>query len=174
MKQKIFAKSSLAAAVLLGMSSTAFAASDGFYMGIDMGWAGAETSQGDVFPSFDSSSENGLGSRYSFGYQLNKFFAIDSGFYYFMDDFFHGDTQRGIDLSGKAMLPFDRFNVFGKLGGTYVYEDNGTDIRPIYGVGTGYDLNENWTLQAGWTRLIGGGSADDSNFISGGVAYHFG
>jgi len=174
--KKIFVnKGSIAALLLISVNSTTLAADDGFYMGLNLGWAGEESKQGEVLPTFDTSKANGLGTRFAFGYQMNKFFAIDSGAYYYMDDFLQGDVQRGLDLSAKGILPFmEGFNAFAKLGASYVVEDDEWELVPLYGAGLGYDLNASWTVEASWTRLIGNGSASDSNFLSGGVAYHFG
>lgn len=164
----------VAGAAFLGLSAAANAASNGYYMGIDMGWAAQENTKGHVWSEFDISSNQGFGGRYSFGYQMNPYLALDSGLYYFTDDFFHGDFQRGLDLGAKAILPIDDFKLFGKLGGTYVYQSGEDDIRPMYSVGAGLDLTDNWVLETSWMRIIGGGSANDSNFISTGLSYHFG
>ena len=102
-----------------------------------------------------------------------------------------------IDLVGKGILPLDNgFNVFAKLGLSYVkvntennffaphksggkviieqHGDSGSRWRPTYGLGVGYDFNENVTADISWVRVQKGNGIANLDLMSAGISYHFG
>ncbi len=163
---------------LIVFSNTAFASANGFYGGGELGYSDIDDTAGHVIPFTSGISTDGLGGRVFGGYQFNRFIAAEGGFGFDQDSLFKATNQINVDLEAKGMLPITQcFNVFGKLGGTYVDQNqggSGSAIRPLYGLGLGYDINRKVNTTLEWTRIIGEGSLNDSNSLLLGLAYHLG
>ena len=99
------------------------------------------------------------------------------------------------DLVAKAIMPFDIYSIFAKAGiaaahvstsanstakaittplGTPTLPSSDTRYRPIYGIGAGIDLSQDFTLTGSWTQISGSGRIEDMTFWSLGLIYFFG
>lgn len=192
----------LVSAILATLSSATLAAAPGFYVGGQLGWSKADYSTSDLsVPSVITNTgvdNSGLGGRLSAGYQFNQNWAAELGYTKYANVKFKDVTVIGtnigqvavkndaIDIVGKGILPLDNgFNVFGKLGMSYVkVKVDATTVnlriaddnkwRPTFGLGAGYDFNQNVTADISWMRVQNGGSVRNLDLISAGVGYHFG
>lgn len=103
-----------------------------------------------------------------------------------------------VDLVGKAILPLQNcFNVYGKLGVAYLNErvdlnvsdvENGVTLSnesfsasehkvlPTFGVGAGYEINQNLAADLSWNHIQKVGNTDLTNkdMIALGLTYRFG
>lgn len=108
-----------------------------------------------------------------------------------------------VDLVGKAILPLPHcFNVYGKLGVAYLHEkgtatisatdldtgvtesiSNGVSAHsyyPTFGLGVGYEVNQNIVADVAWNRIqkVGSNSSNSdlssTDFIGVGLNYNFG
>lgn len=196
-------KKILVGTILATLSSATLAAAPGFYLEGQLGWSKANYSTTDsdfVNAGLTSSGvdTSGLGGRVGAGYQFNQNWAAELGYTRYANVKYKNTSYSGvnygdltlknstIDIVGKGILPLDNgFNVFGKLGLAYAKvsadflgsRNVATDSkwRPTYGVGAGYDFNQNVTADVSWMRVQkGGDSIRNLDLISAGVAYHFG
>ena len=168
----------LAGMVALGCASgTASATINGLYTGGELGYGNIDNSTGNVFPFTSSTSNDGLAGRLLAGYQFNKYISAEGGWGFQEQSFLKATNQYDFDLEAKGTWPITQtFSVFGKLGGAYVNQSfSGTTndgVRPLYGLGVGYDMTPKVNTTLSWTRIVGGGSIQDSNFVMLGAAYH--
>lgn len=103
-------------------------------------------------------------------------------------------NENGIDMEGKGTVPLANFGIFGKAGfsvirqtlsGSLVAGSNSispcgtgggsgatTSVRPLVGLGVSYDINENWSTDLFWTRVLSGGGIHAADFVGLGIAYH--
>jgi hypothetical protein len=105
----------------------------------------------------------------------------------------------GFDMEGKGILPaFDSgFALFGKAGFSLMRvsmsgslspnnsmvtgcsssggNNGGTTMsaRPLVGIGTSYDLSQNWVTELSWTHVLSGGGVKAADFVAIGIAYHW-
>jgi OmpA-OmpF porin, OOP family len=117
------------------------------------------------------------------GFQFNKFFAVELGYYDF------GEASSGtakleaeaFELVAVGSFHFtDRFSVYGKLGGYQgtlkgggVDEDS-TDLT--YGIGVRWDFTKRLGVRGEWQRYesLGGGSVEtDLDVLSIGLIFQF-
>lgn len=175
-KQHLIVAATLLA--LSGVTSVASAASNGLYAGGSLGYGDIDNSAGHLIPFTSDAWVDGMAGRLFAGYQFNKYLALEGGYSFQENGFLKATTQNSGDLEAKGMWPItERFNIFGKLGGAYVSQDQqggGTSdgVRPLYGVGLGYDLTPKMSTTLDLTRILGSGSIHDSNFAMLGLAYH--
>lgn len=130
------------------LAANAFAAGEGFYLGGQIG----ETNTHNQPRSLQTGTINpitgqvinpgnisvnagnvGYGGRLYFGYNLNSYFAVESGFTHYGASTYKTGTpspqlisgnplgkpgiqENGVDFMGKGIFPIQSFNVFGKLG----------------------------------------------------------
>lgn len=104
---------------------------------------------------------------------------------------------RSIDFVGKLDYSYNNtLGIFTKIGAAAVYtttpgglnvenynpgppvKNSGsntytTKVSPTFAFGVSYDLNQNWQLDASWTRIFAGGSISNMNLYAVGLSYHF-
>jgi OmpA-OmpF porin, OOP family len=98
------------------------------------------------------------------------------------------------DVVAKLNLPLSNgFNIFGKLGVAYLNEQwsisssnasigsvnaSGTEdgFLPTFGLGLGYDVNQNISADVSWMRIqqVGSVNLDSTDTVMVGLSYHFG
>ncbi len=177
----------LVSAVLATLSSATLAAAPGFYVGGQLGWSKADYEQAD--------DKTGLGGRLNAGYQFDQNWSAELGYTRYANSkiknarYDHksiGDVtlkNNAIDIVAKGTLPLDNgFNLFAKAGLAYIkvkadaavaFEDE-NKWRPTYGIGAGYDFNQNVTADISWMRVQNGGVIPNLDVVSAGIGYHFG
>jgi hypothetical protein len=101
--------------------------------------------------------------------------------------------QNGFDLEGVGSLPLSKsgFTIFAKAGMAIMYAGSsgslegtmttnpcgaGTSskaaVRPMYGVGVGYDLNQSWVTDVSFIQINGGGNIQTTNMVALSFSYH--
>jgi OOP family OmpA-OmpF porin len=227
-------KKLILSAAILGLSSTAaFAATDGFYLGGQLGYGDQNYDNHHAFIPMQgvnnvdtdivngplngySQLANAFGYQYSShintdglagrvfgGFQFNPNLAAEVGYSMFSDSkttinyrgqqvFKAKISTESIDAVGKLIYPISNtgFNVYAKAGAAWVLVDqdlkqiDGTNvtaissstdpIRPVFGLGAGYDVTQNLTLDASFTRILGNNNLQNIDFYGAGLTYHFG
>lgn len=186
------------ASVAAVSASTAFAATNGFYAGIQMGYTNTHYSANDfidVFLSDDTPS--GFGMRGLLGYQFTRNLALEGGYLRYGNATFDnmiltpGATpvnahvaQSAWDIGVKGILPLIQCaNVYAKVGMAYVQArprdalsgiDDINKWRPTYGIGGGYDVTQYVSVDVSWNRVAKGSGIQNADFIALGADYHFG
>ncbi len=168
-------KAVLLSALLLGVGGSAMAAGAG-YAGIGVG-------NSDFTIDGDSETFEDTNIRAYMGYQLNRYFAIETGLNSIPLDDFLGDIGdlTGMDVSLIASLPItSRFSAHARLGywdwetdapytynGTYYSGVGGSDM--IYGIGMEYKLSSQFKLRVDATHY----DASDAELqtLNGSIAY---
>jgi OOP family OmpA-OmpF porin len=167
----------IAAACLAG--SPVLAAEDqGWYIGANIGQSAAKLDHARIYESLANSGvtvtsidddDRDLGYKLFGGYQFNRNFALEGGYFDLGEFNLNAQTQppgtfngnigvRGINLDAVGMLPFsERFSGFGRVGLTYAEADTsfaGTglitvldsnpkekDVQYKFGAGLQYDVS---------------------------------
>lgn len=157
------------------------------------------TSTTDISHSSSSSvNPDGFAGRLYTGYQFNPSLAAEVGYSVFSKsdtnvgtNFKSHISTQAIDLSGKLIYPItNTFNFYAKGGAALVHENqditnntpgNNTQIsfstdpiRPLFGVGTGFNITQNVSLDASWTRILGNNNIQNIDFYGAGLSYSFG
>lgn len=229
--QNMLKKHFLISAIALGLSSTVLANgsmaapvaaascpvsdySPGIYVGLQGGWAdsGIEAQKGNVqiddsnYPNIhvfrlDVSDEFGVAGRVFVGYDINKYFAVETGYFLTSqktklkaDGLDAADIRtQAIDLVGKLKAPImNNFGLYAKLGPGYLMQhyDGHDKFQPnqpdhdkfdvVYGAGAYYTFASNWTIDLSWTRYNSGETktSDDKwqpnvDFYALGISYKF-
>lgn len=163
--------------------------SPGIYVGLQGGWAdsGLEARQDSIvmsdtdFPDIyslqkvDVDNSNGIAGRVFIGYDINKYFAVETGYFLAgekatikVDGVDAVDVRtQAFDLVGKIKAPImDNFGLYAKLGPGYLMEHgdgkngysggNTNRFDVVYGAGAYYTFASNWTVDASWTRYNSG------------------
>jgi hypothetical protein len=200
----------LAAVAGLVLASSASAA--GSYLGGDLGWGTTHQSFSKAnINSFTAAvnatgytsrtSNNGLAGRIFAGFDVNQYFALESGYTKFSNSTpqvsansqaINRDIKTyAVDILGKVTLPLqDSLSLFAKLGGAYLNETNlgavtGTVVTrktqskflPSFGAGVGYDISKSLTTDVSWTRIQATSNTNylqSTDFVGAGLTYHFG
>lgn len=154
-----------------------------------------------------SQNLGGLGGRIFGGYNFNRYFGVEAGFAQYAQSKYTiastvnssnaslKYTMSALDLVGKAYLPIAEsgFNVYALAGAARV---NSTQkltlntasfsksmsqtthkVRPVYGLGTSYDVNEHVTTNLEFSHIQGNGknsTVPSANMLTLNVAYNFG
>lgn len=143
-----------------------------------------------------------FGSSVYMGYKFNPYAGFEMGLMYFTSIKFQpannvqtcsGSTVRvrNIDVLGKVELPFKNwFDLFAKGGVGYTYVTKAgalntdlsepcgkssyeTKVRPIIAIGADYNVNQNFVIDASWTRIMVGSIVGNVDFFAVGFSYHF-
>jgi OOP family OmpA-OmpF porin len=190
----------LAAVAGLVLASSASAA--GSYLGGDLGWGTTHQSFSKAnINSFTAAGNNGLAGRIFAGFDVNQYFALESGYTKFSNSTpqvsansqaINRDIKTyAVDILGKVTLPLqDSLSLFAKLGGAYLNETNlgavtGTVVTrktqskflPSFGAGVGYDISKSLTTDVSWTRIQATSNTNylqSTDFVGAGLTYHFG
>lgn len=166
----------------------------GFYAGAQLGYANTHINTSNLvtlnngmtpvpLPDLNNLS---LAYRLSFGYQFDRYWAMEFGYRHFSNtDISVGSSQyiasasskaSAFDLTGKAILPVTgKLNLYAKLGLAYLRPNSqgsliafspysGTvhsysnTLEPTFGLGISYALKPNVPVEFSWNRIqkIGG------------------
>lgn len=176
----------VSAIAALGLSSAAFAgglpeempaapsasSSDtGVYVGINGGWGftnwrNVQSVYGHV------TKDNGVVGRAFFGYNINRYFALEAGYSYFANKvkitgYPNEIKTNAFDLYGKGSLPLvDSVDLYAKLGAGYLMsnnapiasnttQQNNKGINVAFGAGIDYSITPNVIANAEWSRING-------------------
>ena len=168
----------------ISAATVAYAALPGFNAGLQLG-------AGDIHYPSSINGTNGTNNKTSFagrvyiGYLFNQYVGAElaySGFAKSNVTFNQGisrNIQRNaVDLLVKGIAPINEVNLFAKAGIAYV-GDAGSDkknyLLPAFGVGIGYDINQNVALDVSWLRYQHvKNTIASSDLFSLGVNYSFG
>lgn len=196
----------LTLAMLSGLLITtgAQAAGEGAYVGGELGYGNIYQPKASAGLS-SSGKSGGIAGRIFGGYQFSDYFGTELGFTKFSNatiKFTQGTlTGNGtiksyaVDAVLKGIVPFQNgFNLFGKLGAAYLDESSNnvtvtgaggvsgtgsgsTDkVLPTFGLGAGYDINQNFTTDLSWLRIQATGNTNlqSTDLITAGLIYNFG
>lgn len=202
-------KSSRLSALIIAASiaTSAEAIAPGFYLGAQAGATNlhntAQTVQtGVASPATQSvtPSNTGIGERLFIGVGINKYAAAELGYTHYAPSTYKtapsaiantpAIRENGVDMVAKAMYPFERFALFGKLGAIRMSRTPSgslqplppatasvkatNNFRPLIGLGMNYELTPSWVTDLSWTRALkGGGGFQNADFIALGISYHF-
>ncbi|MEI8055563.1 MAG: outer membrane beta-barrel protein [bacterium] len=202
--KKLLVVSAIAA---LGLTSVAFAgglpeemptapaasSSDtGVYVGIEGGFGitNWKTWETDASSSDKVSKDNGFAGRAFVGYDINRYFALETGYSYFSNkaviktsggvEQTSGIKTQVIDLYGKIKAPVvDSFDLYAKLGACYLMsniqkltsgstaatlyknEGNVKNFNVAFGAGADYAITPNVIANVEWLRNAGHYKSDD-------------
>jgi OOP family OmpA-OmpF porin len=179
----------LGLACALAMSASAAAQESGFYVGATLGQSEFQdecTGSGGGFSCDDKDSA----WRVLFGYQFNRYIAVEGGYHNFGEA-----TASGFGVTATAEMdafevlavgsfPFtNQFSGYGKLGlyrGERQVSSNipgfgGTDTNNdfTFGFGLRFDFTRNLGLRAEWQRYVDVGDVGDVDVMSVGVIFKF-
>lgn len=205
MSRRILQQISLIA--VLGVAANAYAVAPGFYIG---GMAGPATNNGsDVNVQAQGSpttivatpKSQQFGSRFFLGYQATSHAGIEAGATFISQIKYDTGNQqacggtdvsvRDFDVLAKGIIPFgSSFDVYGKLGPAFVYENQSnamsprlnqgcgksqfeTKVRPTMSIGASYTMSQNVVVDASWNRLMTSYPVNNIDFFALGLSYHF-
>ncbi len=164
---------------------------------IPMGSLGTSTTDISSVPS-SSVNPDGYAGRLYTGYQFNPSLAAEIGYSVFSNSdtnvgtaFKSHISTQALDLTGKLIYPItEAFNFYAKGGAALVHENQditgttsagtteisfSTDpIRPLFGVGAGYNISQNVSVDGSWTRILGNNNIQNIDFYGAGLTYTFG
>lgn len=185
------------AALILGVTSSAYAVNPGFYLGGQLGQSKLGTSAQTLQANSTSPTEQvsptstGPGMRLSMGYSFNPYFSFEGGYTYYSPARFNGNTASGkahvqaLDALGKLGWPIAKsgVSIFGKAGAALVStSESGVIISnrmhgyyglPTYGAGVSYDLTQHWVADLSYMTIPKAHSFTGASLMSLGISYHF-
>lgn len=183
MLKRTLVTAALTGLAALTLGTAANAATNGFYVGGQLGYGDSHYSSQDGA----NIDKTGMAGRVSLGYQFSPNFASEFGYTKFSnikvkaDDGRTSFKQYAYDLTGKGMLPFGNgFNAYGVLGASWMKLDGAgasqSRVLPTFGVGLSYDITPQLPVDVSWRRIqkTGGTDLRSADFYSVGVSYHFG
>lgn len=167
----------------------------GSYLGILVG--ASDMNYTSANQGFDSASKNEQnGAFYAFaGIQLNRNFALHTGYLQFADVKFSGIngvsgatsdySQKALEMAGKLIYPLSSVaTVYVKGGAALVNLDrhpnstanaynipsgDTTKMRPTYGMGFTYEFYPNLSGEVNWTEISGSKGTENSSFVGIGI-----
>jgi len=202
MKKKLLM--AVVTAATLGASASALAATPGFYLGGQIGWANTHYGAGDftngnLSVTSANTDANGFSYRPYVGYMFNPNWAAEFGYTGYKNADFTNTFVRGTnqgsgdvaqnawDLVAKGIIPLaDNFNVFAKAGLAYVESDNNgalsninyqnasNKFRPTVGAGIGYEFNTNVGTDITYTHIFEGNGINNVDAVYASASYYFG
>lgn len=137
-----------ATAIILTLSSAAFAMGPGWYLGFGGGasdvHAKKQTFDTPNGPLTINPTTSGIGERLYMGYDINPYAGMEFGFFHYgtatykipADSMISCNNpsirQNGFDIEGKAMFPFQKsgISVFGEFGMAVVYAGSSGSLQP--------------------------------------------
>lgn len=189
----------LIAAAGIASVTAANAAANGFYVGGQFGQSFSNYSVAHAgLTSATSTDKKGFAGRVYGGYKFDENWSAELGYTNFAETQFNainGGATNGkidhhsFDVTGKATLPFNNnWSAYGKLGlarttakpdsvlraASTVFNSSKTKTSILYGVGVGYEANDNLVLDASYTRNQSKGVIRNNSLLAIGVTYHFG
>jgi len=191
----------ISAMAVFGLTSSAFAATSpdaGFYMGLSGGFdmTNDQNQENLIIPCgcrvIDAHGDHGFASRVFVGYDINRYFAVESGYSYFFNDvtmdrvsekgmFYEVDASNHMvfDLYGKGKLPLIKnFDLYAKLGanlyktcmntrmstGMSSSPDNKNNVNISFGAGADYYIRSNVIANFEWLRVNSNARASDTQY----------
>lgn len=143
-------------------------------------------------------TNTGMAGGFIVGYGFNPYGAFEFGYTHFANSTYakppgsqlsHDSViiTNGIDIAIKGSIPLKSLSIFGKVGLAYLSASSSGSLapvgssgvsdsnalRPMYGLGVGYDLTQNWVVDFSYTTSTGGGGVPEADLIALGVSYHF-
>jgi opacity protein-like surface antigen len=145
-------------------------------------------------------TNTGLAERLFFGANINKYFALEFGVANYEPSSYEPDVAKdsdthephiweySADILGKVMLPLDRFTLFLKGGGAFVYKSTSSAVLTdgfesssgdetffslAYGAGVSWDITPNWVIDATFQRIQQTDDLQAIDFYGVGLSYHF-
>ena len=132
---------------------------------------------GTYLPNLEAKKTVGLIGRALVGYDVNRYYAFESGFSYFVNKPYYYSDQAGasflnqsivaVDVLGKGKLPVVKFvDLYAKLGASYLMRRGANDIatgnsdtcgnlKVAFGAGMDYRLTPNIVASLEWLRFTG-------------------
>ncbi len=199
--KKLISKCTLwASSALMGVCLTANASLDGIYVGGTLGNSNIKASPSSQNLSPASYDNSGFAWNVFTGYQVNSNFALEVDYTDFAEVSYKNVKgisgansnldQQSLGIVGKLMFPLGAgFEIFAEGGMDYVNVErnpnsvakaNGVNsnssnpIRPTYGVGADYTFYPGWSVLVEWNQISSGGGVETTNYVAGGLAFHFG
>lgn len=180
--------------IIFSVTQNVQAEMPGFYAGAQLGYANTHINTSNLVTVNNGSTpvplpdlnNLSLAYRLSFGYQFDRYWAMEFGYRHFSNtDISVGSSQyiasasskaSAFDLTAKAILPVTgKLNLYGKLGLAYLRPNSqgsliafspysGTvhsysnTLEPTFGLGISYALKPNVPVEFSWNRIqkIGG------------------
>lgn len=157
-------------------TASPYATSDaGFVIGLEGGYA--DTHWDNLESNAVSVSGTGFAGRAFLGYDFNQYFGVETGYIYLPTAEFRGKdgtpfanmaediNNYAFDLLGKISIPVTSgLKLYAKAGvgylhsGTALFNDDSTShVGPAFGVGAGYEVVPNLTINLSWMRYSGDG-----------------
>jgi len=178
----------------IGMAQSMSGPDSGWYIGGSVGQSKAKDVCSGVSGPGVSCEDTDTAYRIFGGYQINKHFAVELGYYQLGEATASGTFRATIeskawDLVAVGILPIgDKFSVYGKLG-MYMADTDFSTNNPAfsnesksntdltYGIGVGYDFTKNFGIRAEYQvfKDVGGGDIGtaDVDVMSIGIVYRF-
>jgi len=142
---------------------------------------------------------NQFGSHMYMGYKGSDYVAAEFGFTYFSTIAYDNKgvqtcastnaRVRDIDVMGRLSYPYNGFEPFVKAGAAVVFTmtsgglNSGPDtcgrtqytnnVKPTYAIGLGYDLSQNWVIDASANHLTVPGTISSMTYYALGISFHF-
>jgi len=177
----------ISAIAVFGLTSSAFSATSsdaGVYMGLQGGLSlsNLQDIQGIIkngYKIIDAQGDHGFVSRVFIGYDINRYFAVESGYSYFFNESCvnrveiyttkqnvisqpDGGNSMVVDLYGKGKLPLIKnFDLYAKLGANLFMArvegsgNNRNNVNMSFGAGTDYRITSNFIANFEWLRING-------------------
>lgn len=173
-------------------SATVSSSNSGIYVGLNGGW-GFTNYRNDAFVSIFGAGvqkDDGIVGRIFLGYDLNKHFAIETGYSCFFNNTnFASSTQNiktsAIDLYGKGKIQaVKNLDIYAKIGAAYLhtidkntYVGNLHNINVAFGTGADYTITPNIITNIEWSHIMGCKQTDryipDTDAFMIGLRYKF-
>ncbi|MEN9916648.1 MAG: hypothetical protein RLY40_580 [Pseudomonadota bacterium] len=194
MFKKILSTTVLAASVLTTM--TTYAATPGFYVSGQAGYADTHMKSQLKSGSGIGLNNDGLSGRVALGYKITPKVAVEVGYLQLpeakvtirSENKTYSNQQYAIDIAAKGTLPItNNVNVYGKLGVAYLTTQLDANTKldddiskrkfaPEVAIGMSYDITPSVTVDTSLTHIQTLGSRRPGNidFLAVGVGYNFG
>jgi opacity protein-like surface antigen len=163
-------------------SPYASSADAGFVVGLEGGYADTHWNNFDAVinllePKINlKTKSNGFAGRAFLGYDFNQYFAAETGYVYLpktTSDQADGSEIKNyaFDLLGKISVPVTTgLKLYAKAGLGYFSstftglgpDETNRHVGPAFGVGAGYEVVPNLTVNLSWMRYSGNGKIQDN------------
>lgn len=162
----------------LALIQSAEASSHGVYIDLNAGTniVHADSINFGFFETPSATQISGFGWNSNIGYQFSRFFAMEMGFTQYINTNSgagNGNTIQNADIATKILLPLtNRFNIFGKLGGSLLFASGGPSQGGFYtAVGAAFAIAPQIDLNAQFANTFF--PLGSIGLLSVGATYHF-
>jgi len=118
----------------------------------------------------DYSEFNSVAANANLGYQFFRYLALETGFTAY------NRGLNGVDAALKVILPLELGNndvsLFGKIGPSYVFDNDSGSLLPYLGLGAAYSVTPNLDVNVQAQGVTVGFLS--LGLLSAGLTYHFG